>query len=246
MQYPASFLMLTVGHFIGTAINDVFAMWILFDRFRLIKGWTFFEVALIYGIVHMGFALAESLARGFDSFSQMLKQGDFDRLLLRPISPLLQMAAREVQLMRAGRFLQGFFVLLWSGSNLSMTPFSLHAFVIFLSIVGTAALFYGLFVGQAAISFWTLESLEIMNITTYGGVQTGQYPMSIYTKPFRLIFTFLIPLSCVGYYPIATLLRRETFPLWLGTIAPLSGFLFLYGACILWRIGVRRYHSTGN
>ena len=67
-----------------------------------------------------------------------------------------------------------------------------------------------------------------MNITTYGGVHTAQYPMSIYTKPFRLIFTFFIPLACVGYYPIATLLRLETIPIWLGMIAPIAGFAFLF------------------
>lgn len=245
MQYPASFLMLSASHFVGTFV-DILGLWILFDRFKMVKGWTLPEVGLIYGIIHMGFALAEAFSRGFDTFSQIVKQGDFDRLLLRPLSPLFQVAVREVHAMRIGRFLQGLIVLVWSSIHLSFSPVSMHAFIILFSILGTACLFYGLFVIQAAISFWTVETLELMNIATYGGVQTGQYPMSIYNKVFRLIFTLLIPISCVAYYPIATLLRHESLPLWLGAIFPAAGVIFLYFACQFWHFGVRHYRSTGS
>ena len=245
LQYPASFLMLALAHFISTFV-DVIGIWILFDRFNFIQGWTLFEIGLSYGAIQMGFALAESFARGFDTFSQMVKQGDFDRVLLRPINPFLQMASREVQLLRVGRFLQGLTILIISASELSLPLFSSHFLVIILSILGTACLFYGLFVIQATISFWTIETLELMNITTYGGLQLGQYPMSIYKKPIRLIFTLVIPLACTAYYPIATLLRKEPLPLSLGLIAPLAGALFLYLAYLLWRLGVRHYSSTGS
>ncbi|MBS0616226.1 MAG: ABC-2 family transporter protein [Verrucomicrobia bacterium] len=245
MQYPASFLMLTVSHFFGTLV-DILAIWVLFDRFQMIQGWTLPEVGLIYGMVHMGFAISEITGRSFDTFYLIVKQGDFDRFLLKPISLLLQIAAREVHLARLGRFFQGFLVLLWSAHALSFSLFSLHALVILLSILGIASLFYGLLVLHAAISFWTIESLEVLNITTFGGLQVGQYPMSIYPKGFRLIFTLLIPLACVGYYPIAILLRHETLPFWLSFITPLVGFLFLFISCQFWHLGVRHYRSTGS
>ena len=85
-----------------------------------------------------------------------------------------------------------------------------------------------------------------MNITTYGGVQTSQYPMSIYPRSFQWIFTFIIPLACVAYFPIAVLLRHSSVPLALGLIAPLAGVLFLILACRLWRLGVKHYCSTGS
>ena len=245
MQYPASFLMLSASHFIGTFV-DILGIWILFDRFKMVKGWTLPEVGLIYGIVHMGFALAEAFSRGFDTFSQLVKHGDFDRLLLRPLSPLIQVAVREVHAMRIGRFLQGLVVLIWSSRELSFSLFSTHTLVILFALVGTGSLFYGLFVIQATIAFWTIETLELMNIATYGSVQTGQYPMSIYDKAFRLVFTVLVPIACVAYYPIATLLHHESIPLWIGALFPAAGLIFLYCACQFWRLGVRHYRSTGN
>ena len=243
MQYKASFLMLSASHFLGT-FADILAIWVLFDRFQLIKGWTFPEVGLIYGMMNVGFALAEAFSRGFDTFHQMIRYGDFDRVLLRPLSPLFQVAVREVHAMRLGRFLQGTVVWVWSFIHLDLAPLALP--LIFFSILAAAALFYGLFIIQAAISFWTIETLELMNIATYGGLQAGQYPLSIYEKGFRWIFTFIVPIGCVAYYPAASLLERESTPLWFGAIVPLAGFLFLFLACQFWHFGVRRYCSTGS
>ena len=245
MQYRASFFMLSISHFLST-FADILGIWVLFDRFKMVQGWTLPELCLIYGIIHMGFASAEAFARGFDTFSEMIKHGEFDRILLRPMSTLFQIAVSEVQFMRIGRFLQGLAVLLWGANELHFSLFSLHALVIFFSIIGTMSLFYGLFIIQGAISFWTVETLELMNITTYGGVSAGQYPISIYNKVFQLIFTFFIPLACVAYYPIATLLRQTSIPIWLGLIAPVAGLIFLFFACQFWHLGVRHYRSSGS
>ena len=194
----------------------------------------------------MGFALAEGFGRGFDTFWQIVKNGDFDRILLRPLSAMVQVASREVQLMRLGRLVQGFSVLVWGFLHLGFSFFSHQALIIFLAIFGTSCLFYGLFVIQAAISFWTVESLELMNITTYGGGEAGQYPLSAYATPFKLFFTFIVPIGCVAFYPIATLLHHETFPLFVAFLLPMVGVLFLLVARGIWHCGVRHYSSTGS
>lgn len=245
MQHRLSFFMLMGAYFLSTFV-DILGIWILFDRFKVIQGWTLEELSLIYGIMHIGFAIAEGTARGFDSFGVMVKHGDFDRILLRPRSTLGQIAVREIQLLRFGRLFQGLIVLLWGSNKLGLTLASYETLIIIISIIGTTCLFYGLFIIQAAISFWSVETLEIMNVTTYGGLEAGQYPLSIYNKVFRGFFTFIIPLGCVAYYPIATLLHHQSLPLWLGGIAPLAGVVFLLLSCQFWKLGVRHYHSTGS
>lgn len=225
---------------------EILGIWILFDRFKLIQGWTLSEVAILYGIMNMGFSLVESFARGCDTFDRMVKTGDFDRVLLRPVGSLVQIATREVALMRLGRFVQGFIVLLWGASAENLSFFSMQTAVIVEAVIGTACLFYGLIIIQATISFWTTDSLEVMNIATFGGMEVGQYPMTVYSPGFRWVFTFLIPIACVGYYPIATSLKHDTFPFWSAFLFPLVGILFLFLACRFWRFGVRHYCSTGS
>lgn len=245
MQYRLSFLMLLLAYFIATFV-EIFGIWVLFSRFQILKGWTIKEIALIYGVIHMGFSLAESTARGLDKFGEFVKRGDFDRLLLRPLSPLVQMAASEVQLMRLGRFLQGFLVLVWGCREIGFSFFSLSTLYLIFCVIATAMLFYGLIIVQATICFWTTETLEMMNVVTFGGVEAGQYPMSIYNVYFQRFFTFIVPLSCVAYFPISVLLEKQELWSWAGLLAPCAGIVFFYFSCRFWNFGVRHYQSTGS
>ena len=244
MEYRASFVMLSIANFVGTGIEFV-AVWALFDRFKLLQGWTLPEAAMLYGMVNVAFAVAEGIGRGFDVFPYMVKSGDFDRLLLRPRSTVLQLLGQEFQLMRIGRLAQGLAVLLWSASALGLawTPAKLALLVG--SILGGACLFAGLFVIQATIAFWTIESLELMNTVTYGGVETAQFPLSIYRPWFRTFFTVVVPLACINYLPSLAILGRGGAGLthWL---SPLVGLGFLIVMLQFWKVGVRHYCSTGS
>ena len=94
MQYRASFIMLSVGHFLLHG-GEFAGVLVLFDRFQHLLDWRLEEVALFYGMVNMAFSFTDATSRGFDSFSSMVKSGDFDRLLLRPRSTALQLAGQE-------------------------------------------------------------------------------------------------------------------------------------------------------
>lgn len=250
MQYRVSFLFLLLGNLLGSFVEFV-GIVALFSRFGSLKGWHLEEIALFYGIVGSAFALAEGLGRGFDTFGDLVKSGDFDRLLLRPRSTALQVAAMEVQLMRIGRLAQAFVVLLWAICHQPAIWSSSRLLLVLFSIVGGACLFYGLLVLQATLSFWTVEGLEVMNTVTYGGIEVAQYPLSIYPGWFRSFFTFVVPLACINYLPSRVLLPyaplgSDRWPDWVAWMAPLIGVGFLLIALQVWQFGVRRYRSTGS
>jgi ABC-2 type transport system permease protein len=221
----------------------------LFDRFGNLRGWTLAEIGLLYGIANTAFALAESFGRGFDMFSGTIKAGDFDRLLLRPRSTALQVAGQDFQFLRFGRLLNGIVALGWSTVLLEVAWTPAKLLLLTATIGGGACVFYGLFVLQATLCFWTVESLEIMNTVTYGGTETAQYPLTIYRPWFRRFFTFVVPLACMNYIPASAILNRTAefgIPMWLPWLAPLVGIAFLFVCLHVWRFGERRYRSTGS
>lgn len=248
MQYKISFLLQVVGHFFATAI-EFFGIWALFSRFDQIGTWTLSEVALFYGMVNVSFACADALGRGFDAFGKIIRSGDFDRLLLRPRTTVLQLLGTEFTLKRMGRLSQGLAVMAWSLTTLRI-PLTLPVlWLLAASFMGSIALFMGIVILQATLTFWTVESLEIMNILTYGGVETAQYPLSIYSRGFQRFFTFVIPLACVTYFPLLAILNKASdfsVPLWVCYVSPIAGVLFLMVALRLWKIGERHYCSTGS
>ncbi len=247
LQHRASFVMMLLGSLLTTGIEFA-GIAALFARFGTLRGWSLPEVGVFYGVINIAFALSEGFARGFDTFPAMVKSGDFDRLLLRPRSLCLQVAAGEVQLMRSGRLLQGGVVLWWSLSNLHLVLTRLGSALLAVAVVTAAVVFTALFIAQAALAFWTVESLEIMNTVTYGGTETAQYPLTIYRPWFRRFFTFVIPIAFANYLPINLLLHHSA-PLSAFAVlcaAPIAAALFASAAMIAWSAGVRHYHSTGS
>ena len=91
LQYPGAFTLQMTGTLLITAVEFV-GVWALVRRFGNIRGWELPEVAILYGLVMVGYSTAEIVGRGFDKFSGQVRGGGFDRLLLRPRHTVLQVA----------------------------------------------------------------------------------------------------------------------------------------------------------
>lgn len=248
MQYRVSFALETLSQFAVTAI-EFLAIWALFDRFGSLRGWTLAEVAVFYGTVGVAFSFAEAVMQGFDHFPHMVRGGQFDRVLLRPRSTVLLMIGQQFRLSRMGRAIQAAVVLAWGLSAVEVDWSASRVLLLGMTFAAAVCFFNALLIFQATFAFWTVESLEVMSVLTHGGVETAQYPMSIYHHSLRRFLTFIVPLACVTYYPLLGVLGRaedmDMTPL-LPWIAPLAGPVFLLLALRSWRAGVRHYTSTGS
>lgn len=248
LRYPGTFVLQMTGNFVTTLLS-FFGIWSLFQRFGSIGGWDIGTVAVLYGLVNIAFAGAETLGRGFEIFGgEYVRTGQFDRLLLRPRSTLLLLLGHELRLRPIGRFLQGAFVLgagLWRAPYVSWNTVWLAPW----AVAGGAAMFLGVLIGQAALCFKTVEGLEVVNVLTYGGVEAGQYPLTMFSRWLRRFLTWGLPLAGVCYYPALAMLAHPDplgMPLRFGMISPAMGFVFLAVMGWVWRRGVASYVSSGS
>lgn len=224
---------------------------LVLPRFGDIGGWGLGEVALLYGTVNTAFGFMDMFFSGFDprNFGQQVRLGRFDQLLLRPLNITLQVLGSEFQLRRIGRVTIGLAILALS---FSLTPIHWTAakiILLILAILSQIAFFGGLFIIGAAITFWTIESIEVINIFTYGGTELITYPMHIYPAWLRRFFTFILPGIFLNYYPALFILGKPD-PLGMPAIAPwlapVAGGLILFLALRFWRFGITCYQSTGT
>jgi ABC-2 type transport system permease protein len=249
MLYPTAFLLRLTSQFFVTIV-EFGGLWALFARFHHLTGWTFPEVALFYGVVSCSFSLCDMSARGFEMLGpQFIKTGSFDRVLLRPRSATVQLASFDFGFTSLGRLAQGLVAMAIAITLLPIAWSAAKAMLLLWAVFGGFALFYGILILQGTLAFWTVESLEIANTLTYGGVEAAQYPLDIYANWFRKFLTFVVPLGCVVYFPVAAVLGRSDMTgaaSWMGAATPLAGFVFLALAFGGWRVGVRHYTSTGS
>lgn len=243
MQYKMSFLLTAIGQFL-VSFNVFLGVFFMFQRFSQVKGFGYSEVILCFSIMLLEFSLAEMYARGFDVFPDMVKNGTFDRVLVRPRNEILQVLGSKFELTRIGRMLQAVVMFIYgiTKSNVEWS-FSKVLTVIFMLIGGTA-LFTGIFLIYAALCFFTLDGLEFMNVLTDGAREYGKYPVSIYGKRMLQFTTFVIPYALVQYYPLLYILDKSTNHFYI--FLPLFAILFLLPCYCLWKFGIHKYTSSGS
>lgn len=243
MEHKTSFFLTFIAQILMT-VTSLIGIYFMFLRFHSVGGFTYQEVLLGYSVVLFSFSLAEIFARGFDTFGSMISRGTFDRIMVRPRNEIFQVLAQKVEITRIGKVIQAFVMLLYVAgtSGIVWTPYK--AAVLVFMIMGGMMMFAGLFVIYAALCFFTTEGLEVLNIFTEGGKELGRYPLGIYGNAVLKLFTFLVPLAMVQYYPLLYLTGRDGRAV-VG-LCPLAGFVFLLPCYLLWRAGVRHYTSTGS
>ena len=180
---------------------------------------------------------------------RQVRLGSFDQMLLRPIHITLQVLGSDFVIRRVGRILQGalIFALAINMVNVSWNT----AKLIYLPVVllSQVCFFGGLFIFGATITFWTVESIETINIFTYGGVEMMSYPMQIYPDWMVRFFTFILPAIFLNYYPALFFLDKPDpigFSPLAYFLAPIAGCSVLVISLAFWRYGIRHYQSTGT
>jgi ABC-2 type transport system permease protein len=248
LEYRTSFALQVAGQF-GATFLDFITIVLLFNRFPTLAGWSLGEVVLMYGLAAVGFALADLATNGFDTLSELIRTGQFDRMLTRPAGTFMQMLAADVQLRRLGRVAQGVVALGVAVAILDLAWTPAKAAVAVGAIVSGAVIFGSIFVIGAAVTFWTVTTSEVTNAFTYGGAELASWPLPIYADWLRRFFTFVVPLAFVSYLPALFILERPD-PLGLppalqaGSLAVAA--LFFLAARGAWAAGVRHYQGTGS
>ncbi len=251
MQYKIDLVIDILTYFLVTALEFV-TLLLYFVPFPTLLGWRVGEVAMLGAVTSIGFGLAELFGGGIDSFDTIIRRGDFDRVLLRPATALLQVCTNEFRLRRLGRISEGLCafglsLFLLRGVSLNWTP--LKVLALLLGMGSSALLFVSILLLGATICFWTVETTELTNILTYGGREMFSYPLTIYNQFMQRLFVFIVPLAFGTYIPVCYVLGRALpfgLPTWLAFIAPLIALLFALLALGVWTFGVHRYQSTGS
>lgn len=248
LQYRVSFALFTLSQFTVTALDFV-AILIVFQNVPSLAGWSLEEVAFLYGLGNFAFGIADLFIGSIEYLQVEIRQGTFDRVLLRPASPLVQVVADRFSLRRLGKVAEGGLVFAigcvaapidWSVPVIAMTV---------LSVLTAATIFGAIWVFTTCVCFWWVEAREAQNAFTYGGGFLAQYPLGIYGSWLRRIFAYVIPIAFANYFPAVYILGREDrlgLPSWAPFMSPAVAVVSVLVASSAWRVGIRHYRSTGS
>jgi ABC-2 type transport system permease protein len=243
-QYRADFSIAFVASILHSGSSLVFLA-VIFANIPRLAGWSFHEMLLIWGLAGTAVNLANTF---FDVPHRMyayVRRGDMDRLLVRPLSPLMQIAGESgITLMALGRALVGVAAILTALAALRAEVPWWAALYLPLVIISSTLLFFSVQLLLSCLSFWFVNTVSVLQTTTWMN-RFGQYPVSIFALPLQVLFTWVLPYAMMGFYPTAFMLRGDEYRLY-GLLAPLMGFTFLGLSLSVWRWAIRHYQSTGS
>ena len=248
--YRVSFALDAVAAALITGLEYA-AFALVLPRFGTLSGWTLGEVSLLYGLAELAFVLMDLIFGGFDApnLSAHIRTGTFTTFLLRPAPLPVQVFGSDFALRRLTRVALATGILAYGVSQVAVAWTPGDVALLAGSILGMICFFGGLFVIGGTLTFWTVDSVEAMNVLTYGGRALISYPMDIYGAALRKTFTYVLPAAFLSYFPVLHILGRslpDGLPGWAAFVSPITGPLMLAAAFAFWTVGVRRYQGTGT
>lgn len=244
LQYKGWPLMILQTLFV--VVTDPIGLILMFQRFGSIGKWSVYSILLMYALAVTCFGLAESLCRGFDYFPwKMVRTGDFDRVLLRPRSLMVQVAASYFHIHRFARVFGGLFTVIYCLRALKVVLSLSDILMLVLAIIGGAITYTGVFVLTSGIAFFTVKGLDWIYIFTNISYQAIRCPVEYMPRVLKQTFTFFMPMLVISYYPAASVCGW-TDSYYKGFLALPAGAAFFFFAVRVWNLGVRHYKSTGS
>ncbi|MBI4829771.1 MAG: ABC-2 family transporter protein [Nitrospinae bacterium] len=249
MEYKTSFLFLFFALVIYYAAQ-IGVVVVVLAKFKNIAGWSLGEMAFLYGIMVFSQGLTTLLFSSLNDFEELMIHGDFDRLLVRPLSPLGQILSSKFEVASIAHFGIGI-TALWFGSVKAGVDWSVSkALFLPLVILGAVLIQGGIRLAVAAIAFWTVRNRSLVHTVVYSSKEMILYPVSIYRWWMQVFLTIAFPLAFINFYPSYYFLSRDAsgllFHPLIQFLTPAVGVIVFAGAWALWRLGVGKYQSVGN
>ena len=243
MEYRVDFIVGIISQLLTQVVELIF-IWIVFQNTESLADWTFDKLLLLYGITMLTIAIVDFLFDSiYDIGPKYIKDGDFDKLLLRPIHPLISVIGDTKTFTAFGYMAISLVLIISMLIKLQINiTFMLIAKIIIFALSG-ALIIGAIMIAFSVTSFYTYKSNEIIwsvfRIYTF-----AQYPIEIYNKFIRILITFIFPFVFATYYPTLNYLGQENG--WLMYLSPIVAIIFLSIAIKIWNWGLNRYRSTGN
>lgn len=223
-------------------------LWWLTRRFPRLLGWSVAELLLLLAMSVLAWGICVTFFFTLNHFGEKVRRGDFDRCLVRPLNPFIQVIAEQSPLMAAGQLIWSLFAFLWIGQHVDIQWTLARVLYALAAGLGGALILGAACVAVGAAAFWIVRSQALYWSIVFPARQLITYPVAIYGRPLQLLLTFVLPFGFVNYYPASWLLGKvdTLFHPLLPLLSPLVGGVAFLIAYRLWWLGVSRYQSTGS
>ncbi len=215
----------------------------LFSHTPTLAGYTKGEALLFFALMNAIDVLAQLLwFRGLTDVQRLVRGGEFDFVLTKPVSPVLYSSFRIFDVFDFSTIPAALFFLVYAFQAIGPLPFDQVVTGIYLCGLGLI-LAYSIVLFLSSFNFWTTEihnAFWIYRESFY----MAQYPPEVFPSGIQVTFTYLVPLFIIIAFPTKAFLGILDFnDIVLATLITLVCYCI---ARCMWCIGLRQYTSASS
>ena len=243
MQYRADFIISSIGMFF-TSLATLAVFWVLFKSIPNLAGWTFIEMVFIYAFYMISISPMQILFDQVWWLRYDVQLGTFLKYYFRPLNMMFYYLSEKFDLKGLTQLLLGIGLLIYASIQLGLHWSPLKLFLLGISLFSASLVLISIVTLASLSAFWITNSFPVLNLA-FKLREFSPYPMSIFDGAFRFVFTFLLPIGFVAFYPSQFFLRpQEVSPLIY--FSPLVGIGLFALTYWVWTLGVNQYTGTGS
>lgn len=244
LEYKADFfIMLLTGMF--TQIVGFLFLWVVFSRIPAIAGWGMWEIVMMLASIFFTEGVVSFFFEGMWRMAYVVNSGEFDRFLLRPVSPIVQCFTYDLGIHGIGNMTMGIVLFVVALLN---TPLRWDVWKILympLYVISAAALRTAISLAANSAAFWLKTRASIFPVMILQTADFAKYPLQIFPNVIQFVMIFLLPYAFISYIPVSYLLDKYTWA-WTAWLLPVVALVFIQISRWIFNTGLSRYESPGN
>jgi len=244
MAYEADFVVLMLSAVL-VQVSGLAFIWAIFQRIPSINGWTFWEVVFMYALVFVTEGVGSLFFEGTWRLNYMVYTGQFDQLLMRPLSPIVQVLAGAVGFNGLGNLVTGFVLMGVAVANVPLEWSAGRVLFVVVLIASASAVRVSINLASAASAFWVRSPWSMFSFTVHRLSEFAKYPITIYSVVVQLFVTIAVPMAFVSFFPTAVVFGVDAWSV-PGLLTPLVALYAMAMAVLLFNNGLKRYESAGH
>ena len=248
-QYRSSALLSSFTVFFREA-TGIIVIYFTLMKFGTLGDWNIYEMLFLFSLLFLTYGIMIIFFTGLRDFGKTVRNGDFDRFILRPRGLLFQIIFTNADWFAAvGHGGLGIVLFILSANKVGIKWSMGNAIYYVFTVLGGVLIQGAIFLFLAILNIYLLETGSLKELFYWNMRKFAGYPISIFSKAIQICMIYVVPFAFVNYFPAQYLLHKAdmaqypTVYMYITPVVGLGMYLLAYG---FWMYSLKYYKSSGN
>lgn len=242
-EYKFDFFMIWVYMCINLLTTLIF--WLIVNQNAYLPNWTYQELIIYTLILDFSQSIGQ-IGFGITQLPYALQSGEFDLMMIKPLSPILFLIGKYMNLSLIIQRIITTSLLLIISFHIFLIELAFSRVLVSFIMVLMGVFIYQMFNALLHFSAFWLKKVDFITNLFYSLDDFQQYPLDLFDKLVRYIFTLVIPFALICYYPSLVLLNKTDIQIQFLMIYLGVFIAFLLITRCVYQRGVSKYESFGG